>query len=227
MVEAVVGPAVAPADEPVEVAVKSAVRPAIESVVGPDISLGTSSGVETLGDPAVEQAVELVAQPEAQPVVEQAAEPVTITEQKEEPMELLQDSPVPGPIPTSDPTPLPEETPARETASARRKHVETDAQTGEEYATLHPHGLEEVRTKIDNHWMYVFFRFCAERCRMQELRNSGVPRDQLSNDETMKKEHIGNIYREMDPGSKRMKEEIIANGDQSHEEICCESTPEW
>lgn len=61
---------------------------------------------------------------------------------------------------------------------------------------------------------------------MLELRDSGVPRDQLSNDETMKKEHIGNIYREMDPGSKRMKEEIIANGDQSHEEICCESMPE-
>lgn len=59
---------------------------------------------------------------------------------------------------------------------------------------------------------------------MQELRGSGVPRNELSKDETMQKEHIGNIYREMDAGSKRMKDEIIGNGDQSHEEICCKSS---
>lgn len=116
-----------------------------------------------------------------------------------------------------------EEAPVPEPAPARRKHAKTDAQTVQEYATLEPHGLDPVTTTIDNHWMYVFFRFCAERHRMQELRDSGVPRDQLSKDETMQKEHIGNIYREMDAGSKRMKEQIIAVGDQSHEEICCES----
>lgn len=147
---------------------------------------------------------------------------VATTTQSGPPIEVLHDTPAPEVSPSSDLTLVPEESPVPEPPAARRKHMKMDAETGEEYATLQPHGLGEVTTKIDNHWMYVFFRFCAERHRMQELRDSGVPRDQLSKDETMQKEHIGNIYREMDAGSKRMKEEIIAKGDQSHEEICYE-----
>jgi hypothetical protein len=58
---------------------------------------------------------------------------------------------------------------------------------------------------------------------MHERRMSGVARDQLSKDEVMRKEHIGNVYRDLDSGSKRMIEKIIPNGDQSNEEICCGS----
>jgi len=59
---------------------------------------------------------------------------------------------------------------------------------------------------------------------MQVLREEhGVPRAELTEDETMKKEHIGNVYRDLDPGSRRMKENIIPNGEQTNEEICCES----
>jgi hypothetical protein len=58
---------------------------------------------------------------------------------------------------------------------------------------------------------------------MQVLREEhGVPRAELTEDETMRKEHIGNVYRDLDPGSRRMKENIIPNGEQTNEEICCE-----
>lgn len=164
------------------------------------------------------QTIEITVGSTVAPVAEATVATRTLPEA---PIEVLDDTPAPEVSPASDLTLIPEESPVPEPPAARRKHMKTDAETGEEYATLQPHGLGEVTTKIDNHWMYVFFRFCAERHRMQELRDIGVPRDQLSKDETMQKEHIGNIYREMDPGSKRMKEEIIANGDQSHEEICC------
>ena len=93
-----------------------------------------------------------------------------------------------------------------------------------EYATLTPHGLGEVTTQINNHYLYVFYRFCAERHQMTVMRNNGVPRDSLTTDECMKKERVGNIYRELDPSSKRLVEDVIGKGDQTNEEICCEST---
>lgn len=117
--------------------------------------------------------------------------------------------------PLDPPTPPPKATSKRKAGKSRR--------TATEYATLEPHGLAPVETEIDNHWMYVFFRFCAERHRMQEKRDSGVPRDKLSDDETMQKSFIGNVFRELDAGSKNMKGKIMAIGDQSHEEICCKS----
>jgi hypothetical protein len=92
-----------------------------------------------------------------------------------------------------------------------------------EYATLTPHGLGEVTTQINNHYLYVFYRFCAERHKMTTMRNNGVPRDSLTEDECMKKERVGNIYRELDPSSKRSVEDVIGKGDQTNEEICCES----
>ena len=92
-----------------------------------------------------------------------------------------------------------------------------------EYATLTPHGLGEVTTQINNHYLYVFYRFCAERHQMTVMRNNGVPRDSLTDDECMKKERVGNIYRELDPSSKRLVEDVIGKGDQTNEEICCES----
>jgi len=93
-----------------------------------------------------------------------------------------------------------------------------------EYATLTPHGLGEVTTQINNHYLYVFYRFCAERHQMTVMRNNGVPRDSLTEDECMKKERVGNIYRELDPSSKRLDQDVIGKGDQTNEEICCEST---
>lgn len=100
--------------------------------------------------------------------------------------------------------------------------VRKDGENVEE-AYLEPHGLVPLTTPVNNHFMYIFFRFCAERHRMFNLRNEGVPRDQLTEDETMKKEHIGNVYRELDSGSLRMGDLIIPVGDQSNEEICCRS----
>jgi hypothetical protein len=92
-----------------------------------------------------------------------------------------------------------------------------------EYATLTPHGLGEVTTQINNHYLYVFYRFCAERHQMTVMRNNGVPRDSLTDDECMNKERVGNIYRELDPSSKRLVDDVIGKGDQTNEEICCES----
>jgi hypothetical protein len=92
-----------------------------------------------------------------------------------------------------------------------------------EVATLHPHGYQPEETTINNHYLYVFFRFCAERHRMTVKReDEGVPRDALTEDECMYKERVGNVFRELDPGSKRIKEVIMGVGDQSYEEICCE-----
>lgn len=58
---------------------------------------------------------------------------------------------------------------------------------------------------------------------MTVMRNNGVPRDSLTDDECMNKERVGNIYRELDPSSKRLVDDVIGKGDQTNEEICCES----
>ena len=50
----------------------------------------------------------------------------------------------------------------------------------------------------------------------------GIPKELLSEDETMTKMFVGNVYRELDAGSQRVKKEVIGEGDQTHEEICCE-----
>lgn len=78
-----------------------------------------------------------------------------------------------------------------------------------EYATLKPHGLAEYTVPIND---------------SPQRREAGVPRGELSEDETMTKMFVGNVYRELDRGSLRMKDEIIAEGEQSIEEVCCEST---
>lgn len=93
-----------------------------------------------------------------------------------------------------------------------------------EYATLSPQGLQPFSTPINNHFVYLFFRFCAERHRMQERREAGVPKGELSEDETMTKMFVGNVFRELDRGSLRMTDEIMAEGDQSIEEVCCKFT---
>lgn len=94
-----------------------------------------------------------------------------------------------------------------------------------ETAILSPHGFQELETPINNHYLYVFFRFCAERHRMTVKReDEGVARDALTEDECMYKERVGNIFRELDPGSKRINDVIMGVGDQSYEEVCCESS---
>lgn len=57
---------------------------------------------------------------------------------------------------------------------------------------------------------------------MYDRKQAGIPRDQLSEDETLSRTFVGNIFRELDGGSKRMLDQIIRVGDQLHEEICCE-----
>ncbi|WVW82666.1 hypothetical protein I302_104677 [Kwoniella bestiolae CBS 10118] len=89
-----------------------------------------------------------------------------------------------------------------------------------EPATLLPQGYQPVQTTVDNHWVYLFFRFCAERHKMYNRRREGVTRDQLTEDDTMSRRHIGNVFRQLDPSSKNIKENIIGRGDQSPEEVC-------
>lgn len=95
-----------------------------------------------------------------------------------------------------------------------------------EPATLEPLCLPPVETQVDNHWVYLFFRFCAERHAMYDRREAGVARDKLTTDETMTATHIGNVYRQLDPSSSMMANDIIGAGDQSVEEVCCESVGE-
>lgn len=92
-----------------------------------------------------------------------------------------------------------------------------------EPAVLEPQCLPPVETTVDNHWIYLFFRFCAERHEMYGRREAGCPREQLSQDETMMSIHIGNVFRQLDPSSSKIRANIIEVGDQSPEEVCCES----
>ncbi|WVQ69674.1 uncharacterized protein L199_007894 [Kwoniella botswanensis] len=112
-----------------------------------------------------------------------------------------------------------EPTPRR---TKKRKHTipAADRNPMKEPALLLPHGLQPVETAVDNHWVYLFFRFCAERHKMYNRRLAGVPRDQLTEDETMSKVHIGNVYRQLDPSSRNIRENIIGKGDQSPQEVC-------
>ncbi|WWC89649.1 uncharacterized protein L201_004574 [Kwoniella dendrophila CBS 6074] len=90
-----------------------------------------------------------------------------------------------------------------------------------EKTTLKPQNLLPVETTVDNYWVYLFFRFCAERHKMYERREfEGLPRNELTKDETMSKMHIGNIFRQLDPSSKKIRKDILGKGDQSHIEIC-------
>ncbi|GMK54513.1 hypothetical protein CspeluHIS016_0110990 [Cutaneotrichosporon spelunceum] len=89
-----------------------------------------------------------------------------------------------------------------------------------EPTTLHPLCLAPIDCQVDNHWVYLFFRFCAERHAMYTRRAAGVDRGKLTEDETMKAIHIGNVYRHLDPSSVKVHDNIIGKGDQSLEEVC-------
>jgi hypothetical protein len=111
------------------------------------------------------------------------------------------------------------------TQSKTRRKVDIEpsvAPSASPRTVLHLHGLPDVETTVNEHWIYVFFRFIAERHRMHERRESGVPRSECSQDETMRKTFVGNVFRELDRGSVKVREEIMEQGDQSLEEVCCE-----
>ncbi|KAK6903339.1 hypothetical protein I203_108604 [Kwoniella mangroviensis CBS 8507] len=114
---------------------------------------------------------------------------------------------------STEPTP-------RRTKKPKNTNPVPDPNPMTEPALLLPHGLQPVETTVDNHWVYLFFRFCAERHKMYNRRLAGVPRDQLTEDETMSKVHIGNVYRQLDPSSRNIRENIIGKGDQTPQEIC-------
>ncbi|ORX36963.1 hypothetical protein BD324DRAFT_627842 [Kockovaella imperatae] len=103
----------------------------------------------------------------------------------------------------------------------KRRAYEYNHEPGNPVITLHPQGASSVTLHLDEYWVFLFFRFCAERHRMQVRRTyEGVAREALSQDETMQKTFVGNVFRELDAGSVRNRELIIGKGDQSHEEIC-------
>lgn len=106
---------------------------------------------------------------------------------------------------------------------ARQKHPRTRLVKSAEAepSLLRPYEMEPVPVTVNNHWVYIFFRFCVERHKMHGLRQSGVPRDALTEDATMKSVHVGNVFRQIDPSSMNMSKEIIGVGDQSRDEVCC------
>lgn len=57
---------------------------------------------------------------------------------------------------------------------------------------------------------------------MYDRRVAGVERDKLTADETMQSLHIGNVYRELDPGGANILKNALNVGDQSREEVVCE-----
>lgn len=89
-----------------------------------------------------------------------------------------------------------------------------------EPALLLPHGLPAIKTKVNNQYAYLFFRFCWERQNMWQRRREGIPRGELSTDETMTKTRVGNIYRELDPSGDWFRRHVICVGEQSQQEIC-------
>lgn len=91
-----------------------------------------------------------------------------------------------------------------------------------EFAVLEPHGLPAIKTAVDNHWLYVFFRFCAERHSMEAKREAGVERDDLTLDEAMRNMRVGIVFRELDSGSRAIRDSVILVGEQTIEEVCCE-----
>ena len=96
--------------------------------------------------------------------------------------------------------------------------------THREEALLIPHGLKPFTVPINPYPLYLLFRFIKHRHEMYERRRAGAPRDRLTDDETMKGMIVGNVFRELDRGSIRFKEEVLGVGDQSLEEVCCELT---
>ncbi|KAK4689562.1 hypothetical protein P7C73_g544, partial [Tremellales sp. Uapishka_1] len=100
------------------------------------------------------------------------------------------------------------------------KSQDLAASVSTEPAMLLPHGLSPVTTTVSNHWAYLFYRFCAERHRIFCKKADGVAREDLTEDETLSSTRVGNVFRELDAGSIKMRDDIINVGDQSHEEIC-------
>ena len=109
-----------------------------------------------------------------------------------------------------------------EMPKASKHHVTRNSSYGTEPATLLPLGLAPVHTTIDLFWTYLYFRFVAERHRMYERRQEGISRNELSQDETMTKTYLGNVYRQLDPGSISLRDQVIMVGDMSNQEVCCE-----
>lgn len=87
---------------------------------------------------------------------------------------------------------------------------------------LRPLFLPEVSATVNNPVVYLFFRFCAERHAMYDRRMAGAARDKLTEDETMRSMHIGNVFRELDPGGITIGKNVLNVGEQTVEEVVCE-----
>lgn len=70
---------------------------------------------------------------------------------------------------------------------------------------LEPQCLPPVETSVDNHCTYLFA--------------GGVSREQLSQDETMMPIHIGNVFRQLDPSSSKIRTTNIEVEDHSPEVV--------
>lgn len=113
--------------------------------------------------------------------------------------------------PRSNPTATPTITPST-TSLPTHKHV----------AHLTPQGLPPLTVPLNLPALFLLFRFAAERHRMYESRQNGVPRDRLTEDEGLRRMFVGNVFRELDRGSVRVREEVVGKGEMSLEEVCCE-----
>ena len=90
-------------------------------------------------------------------------------------------------------------------------------------AVLRPQGYgREVEAPYNEHAVYTYFRYCAERHRMWGKRSQGVPKGEQTKDECMRNSFVGNIFRELDPGSVKARAMVMDQGDRTVEELCCE-----
>jgi hypothetical protein len=85
--------------------------------------------------------------------------------------------------------------------------------------------LAPVPVAVDDKWVCLFYRFCVDRHEMYKRREAGVGRENLSAYPAMQHIHLGNVFRQLDPSSKKMQAEIMGIGNPSHTEVCCEYEP--
>lgn len=102
--------------------------------------------------------------------------------------------------------------------------AEADIDPNAPTATLSPQGYpNSITVPYNEHAVYTFFRYCAERHKMWVRKGQGVPRAEQTEDECMRNSFVGNVFRELDPVGKKDRGVVWGDGELTVEELCCES----
>ena len=108
-------------------------------------------------------------------------------------------------------------------SSSRGRGSQSKRPKPQPIAVFTPHGYgRSIDVPYDESFVYLYFRFCAERHRMWVKRSQGVPRVDQTKDECMRSTFVGNVFRELDPGGERDRRLCVDRGEMSNEELCCE-----